>query len=143
MAKKIAVVRVRGFIKLKHEVQDTLHMMRLYNKNYCVILDDTSSNMGMIKRVKDFVTYGEIDSATYNELVMKRGEAYVEKSDSSGKMDLKNRYTEIDGKKYNKFFRLTPPKKGYGRKGIKQPFSKSGALGYRGQKINDLIKRMI
>ena len=34
-------------------------------------------------------------------------------------------------------------KKGYGRKGIKTPFSKGGALGYRGDKINDMIQRMM
>ena len=42
-----------------------------------------------------------------------------------------------------KFFRLSPPRKGFGRKGIKFAFTKGGALGYRGIKINDLIKRML
>jgi len=40
-------------------------------------------------------------------------------------------------------FRLKPPSKGYDRGGIKQPYTKGGALGYRSEKINDLLKRMI
>jgi large subunit ribosomal protein L30 len=142
MAKKIAVISVRGFIKLKKDVKDTLRMMRLYNKNYCVVFDNIPAKMGMIKKVKDYVTYGEIDEATFKELVSKRGEIYTGR-EKDEKMDMSRKYMEVDGKKYNKFFRLAPPRKGYGRAGIKRPFSKAGALGYRGIKINDLIRRMI
>ena len=37
-------------------------------------------------------------------------------------------------------FRLHPPRKGY--EGIKRSFKEGGALGYRGEKINHLIRRM-
>ena len=55
----------------------------------------------------------------------------------AGKIELKN----VPGLK--PFFRLNPPVKGFDRKGIKVPFSLGGALGYRKEKINDLIKRMV
>ena len=42
-----------------------------------------------------------------------------------------------------RFFRLKPPLHGFERGGIKKPFSLGGVLGYRKDKINDLIKRMI
>ena len=42
-----------------------------------------------------------------------------------------------------KFFRLNSPKKGFGRRGIKRAYNKSGALGYRGTDINELVKRMV
>ena len=38
-------------------------------------------------------------------------------------------------------FRLHPPRKGY--EGIKRPFTMKGALGNRGDKINNLLERMI
>ena len=41
------------------------------------------------------------------------------------------------------FFRLKPPRRGFERGGIKKPFVLGGALGYRKNMINDLIKRMI
>ena len=38
-------------------------------------------------------------------------------------------------------FRLHPPRKGY--EGIKRPYSLGGALGNRGDDINELLNRMI
>lgn len=141
---KIAVIRVRGRINIRKQIKDTFDMLRLYNKNYCVVLESTPQNMGMINKVKDFVTCGEIEEGLFNELIAKRGEEYTgREKDSKGKIDYSRKYFEIDGRKYKKYFRLNPPKKGYGRKGTKKPFSKSGALGNRGDKINDLLKRMI
>lgn len=141
---KIAVIRVRGRINIRKQIKDTFDMIRLYNKNYCVVLESTPQNMGMINKVKDFVTCGEIEEGLFNELIAKRGEEYTgREKDSKGKIDYSRKYFEIDGRKYKKYFRLNPPKKGYGRKGTKKPFSKGGALGNRGDKINDLLKRMI
>jgi len=126
MSDKIAVIRVRGLVRVNQDIEDTMQMLRLYRKNYCTLVD--KKNAGMITKVKDFVTYGEIDKETEDILIKRRGE---KTKDKEGKEVLK------------KYFRLNPPRKGFGRKGIKVSFSKSGALGYRGQKINDLIKRML
>jgi hypothetical protein len=49
----------------------------------------------------------------------------------------------FNGKEYKRYFRLSPAKGGLGRRGIKAAFAKSGALGNRGEKINDLIRRMV
>jgi large subunit ribosomal protein L30 len=53
----------------------------------------------------------------------------------SGKVKLK----EIQG--LRPFFRLSPPSKGY--KSLKRPVGDFGDLGYRGEKINELLKRMV
>ena len=53
----------------------------------------------------------------------------------------KRKLKDVPGLK--NFFRLSPPVKGFDRKGIKVQFSLGGALGYRKEKINDLIKRMV
>ena len=140
---KIAIVRVRGAVNLRKEVRDTLNLLRLYRKNFCVVVDDIPSVKGMITKVKDYVTYGEIDEATYKLLIEKRGEEYKgREQDSKGKIKYK-KFILANGKKIKPFFRLNPPKKGFGRKGIKVSFKAHGALGYRGNKINDLLKRMI
>lgn len=120
---KIAVIRIRGVNKKGKEKNDTLDMLKLYRKNFCVILEKTPSMMGMVKKVSDCVTWGEVDNSVVKELEEKRGEK-----------------TE---KGIKRFFRLNNPKGGFERKGIKMPFSEGGVLGYRGKKINDLIKRML
>jgi len=124
---KLAIIRIRGLTGIKKDIKDTLNMLNLYRRNYCVIVDKNPTYLGMIKKVNHYISWGEIDSETL-KLLEKRREKTKNK----------------EGKEvYKKFIRLNSPKKGYGRKGIKVPFSKGGALGYRGKKINELIKRML
>lgn len=123
----LAVVRIRGEVNLNEPVDRTLKMLNLYRRNTCVVVPSSPSVIGMINKVDLAVTWGEIDDATRKELESKRGE-----------------FEMVDGKKALKpFFRLHPPRKGFERKGTKKSFSAGGALGYRGAKINDLIKRML
>lgn len=125
---KIAVILIRGTVEVRKSIKDTIKMLNMKNKNNCVVINKTSSNLGMIKKCKDFITWGEIDAETEKLLIEKRGE---KTQDREGKEILK------------KTFRLHPPRKGFERKGIKKPFSIGGVLGYRGEKINNLIKKMI
>lgn len=140
---KIAVVRVRGVINLRGDIKDTLNLLRLYRKNYCIVAEDTPSYKGMINKAKDYVTYGEIDDKTYKELVDKRGEEYKGREEDRKCKIRYKKFILVDGKKIKPFFRLNPPRKGFGRKGIKVSYRAHGALGYRGEKINELLKRMI
>ena len=140
---KIVIVRVRGTIDAKNDIDRTLNQLRLYKKNYCVVVPGNESYAGMVNKVNDYVAWGNIDEETYNLLVDKKGEEYKGRvSDKKEKVKY-NHFLTVKGKKIKKFFRLNSPRKGYGRKGIKTPFNKGGALGYRGEKINDLIKRMV
>ena len=123
---KIAVVRVRGQLGLNKGISDTLKMLNIERKNYCTIVEGNPGTMGMIRKVKDFVTYGEIDDETEKLLAEKRGEK-----------------SSKDPEKLKPFYRLSPPRGGFERKGIKQPFTLGGVLGNRKEKINDLIKRMV
>ena len=120
------LIRVRGQVGVSKAVNDTLDMLKLYRRNFCSVHEATPSMMGMIKKAKDFITWGEVDGAVLKELIEKRAEP-----------------NPTDKTRTKSFFRLNSPAKGYGRKGIKKPFSAGGALGYRGSKINDLIKRMM
>lgn len=124
---KLALVRVRGQTGINKPTKDTLNMLKLYKNNYCVVVDKTPVVLGMIKKINRYITWGEVSEETL-KLLEKRKE---KTKDKKGKVIEK------------KFFRLNPPKKGFGRKGIKKSFREKGALGYRGLKINDLIKRMV
>ncbi len=124
---KIAVIRLRGPIKMDTKKEDTLQMLKLYRKNYCVVIDKNPSMSGMLEKVESCITWGEINNSILKELAEKRGE----KTKKDGKEQLKP------------FFRLHPPIGGFERKGIKVPFSRGGAFGDRKEKINDLIRRML
>ncbi len=154
---RIAVIRIRGTSKLQGDIEDTMRMMRLFKKNHCAILKNTESTLGMLQKVKDYVTWGELDEATAKMLLEKRGrivgnkplqEAWIKEKTKKDMnqflkeyFELKTELKDVPGLK--PFFRLTPPAHGFERKGIKKPYSMGGALGYRKEKINELIRRMI
>lgn len=140
---KVAVVRVRGLTGVRFDIDATLDKLRLGRRNYCAVVPKNEGYLGMIMKAKDYVTWGEISEDTYNALLDKRREKFKgAASDRRGKIQY-NKFIEINGEKIKKVFRLNSPRKGYGRKGIKYAFNTGGALGYRGEKINDLIMRMI
>ncbi len=139
--KNLAIIRIRGITGIKKGIKDTLNMLCLYHNNYCVVVNDNL--LGMIKKVKDYVTWGEIEDETYKLLVEKRGEEYKGRLTDTKKKISYKKFIIVNNKKYKKYFRLNPPRGGFERKGIKVPFTKSGALGYRKEKINDLIKKMV
>ncbi len=152
--KLLAVVRVRGVVTASQKVIDTLKMLRLHRTNYATLVKDTPSYLGMLRKAKDYITWGEIDKETLKELIVKKLritgdkkineellkkygfknlDEFIEKLHKC-KVDLR------DFKEIKPFFRLRPPSKGY--KSIKHPWPR-GALGYRGNAINDLIRRML
>ncbi|MBI4149410.1 uL30 family ribosomal protein [Candidatus Woesearchaeota archaeon] len=140
---RIAVVRVRGGGRASEKIHDTLRMLNLHAQNSCVVIEDTPAYLGMLRKVKDYVTWGPMSDALFRELVARKGRAYDGRvQDSRGKITY-HRWIEVDGKRYYRSFALSPPRKGYGRKGIKQGFGAGGALGDRGKDIQNLLSRMI
>jgi len=113
--------------------------------------------LGMIEKIKDFVTFGELDKETFTKLLKARGrlagnkpltEDYLKSKINSDFQKFSDDFvafkTElkiIPGIK--QFFRLHPPIGGFERQGIKKTFAEGGALGYRGKEINKLLQRMI
>jgi large subunit ribosomal protein L30 len=147
---KIAVVRVRGEVHKSEKEKITLKCLNLANRNYCTVIDDNPCYRGMILSVNHLITWGRIDKDTFTLLLKKRGRLEGNKKISMSDKEMKSFVDEFfAGKKSMKdinvlvYFRLNSPKKGYGRKGIKKPFSLGGALGSRLEKINDLIRRMM
>lgn len=113
---KIAIIRITGEVGLRKEIVETLNRLKLRRKYSCVVFENpTKEQLGMVKKVRDFVAFGDIDEKTYKKLVEKR------------KTKIKN------------FFRLHPP-----RGGIKTKLHfPKGVLGNHKEKINELIKRML
>ena len=118
----IAVIRIKGQVGLKKEIVETLNRLRLRRKYVCVLIEPTQKNFGMIKKLRDFVAFGEINEETKKELIKKRG-----KKDKDGKL--------------KPFFRLHPPRGGIDSK--KHFGVKKGVLGDNKIKINELIGRML
>lgn len=133
--KQLAVVRLRGRTGLNYGVAVTLDLLNIRRVNHCTIVQDTPEVVGMLKKAKDYITWGAIDAETLKALVEKRGEEVKAATTAP--------VFAFNGKNYKPYFRLSPAKSGLGRRGIKASFTNSGALGDRKEKINDLIQKML
>jgi len=153
----IAVVRVRGTLRIKPDIKETLKLLRLNRVNHCVVIPETPEFIGMLMKAKDYITWGEVEADTMELLLKERSEF-----DGAGRLsdpvvkkntdfkDLKGLavavsegtfdHRKIEG--MNPVFRLHPPRKG-GYEGIKRSYKVGGALGYRGKDINKLLLKMI
>jgi len=151
----LAAIRIRGRAGVRSDVEKTLKYLRLTRVNHLVILPKTPSIIGMLEKAKDYITWGDIDKKTLEELIVKRGrlmgdkpidQAYLESINFKSVEDLVNAIME---KKINyndlpnikPVFRLNPPRGGY--KNTKRSVKEMGDLGYRGKEINELIRRMM
>lgn len=152
---KLAVVKLRSDINARGEVRDTLKLIGLTRVNHCVILDDGPSYLGMLKKVKDYVTWGEINAETLTRLLKRRGMLAGGRRLSDEVVRSKTKFQSIaelasaivEGRVgrdeiafVKKVFRLRPPSGGF--RSTKRPVGDLGDLGYRGAKINELINRM-
>ncbi|KYK23950.1 50S ribosomal protein L30 [Thermoplasmatales archaeon SM1-50] len=151
-----AVIRVRGTLNVKPDIRKTMELLRLTHVNNCVLLEENDVYKGMLQMVKDYTTWGEINKETLLKLLSLRGklvgekpltEEYLKKATpyhsfeklSQALLENTVRYKEIP--EIKPYFRLTPPKKGY--RTVKRAFVNKGSLGYRKEKINTLIERML
>jgi large subunit ribosomal protein L30 len=152
----MVAVRIRGLSDISQEVKDTLSMLRLTRNCHATLLDNRPAYDGMLRKSKDCITWGEVSLESIANLLKKRGRLTGDKkvTDEYAK-DLG--YTSIDALAEAIFkveiecsslpdlkpvFRLRPPRKGFKGK-IKRSFAAGGEAGYRGEAINDLLKRMV
>jgi large subunit ribosomal protein L30 len=155
--KIVLAIRVRGQVRVRPQIEDTLDKLLLGRLHQARLLKVTPSLQGMITKAKDYITWGEPSVEVIEKLLAKRGrlpgngrltDAYVKKNSkyttvkalakaiASGKATVK----DVEGLK--PVFRLTPPSKGF--KGKKYySVGMGGITGYRGEDINKLALRMI
>ncbi|MGC8533611.1 MAG: 50S ribosomal protein L30 [Candidatus Parvarchaeum sp.] len=147
---KLAVIKIRTDIGKNKAIKDGLKALGLKKLYSCVILDNSPQNKGILNIIDSVVTYGEIDAKTLSKLLLKRGRISNKKKIEAKEQDI-NSFSEsfLKGEKkiadlgIKNLFNLHPPIKGFERKGKKAPFSLKGSFGYRGDKINELLNRMI
>ena len=139
----LAVIRIRGTVGVRKELKDAFRMLNLEKMNRCVLVPDKPELTGMVLKVKDFVTWGTISDDVLSELVRKRGRTeHDERLEEKKVKEAVGRIKEGKTRDVIKpYFRLSPPSKGF-RGSVKQHYPR-GAAGNRGDKINELLKRMM
>ncbi len=150
-----AVVRLRGGVKTRQDIRDTLEMLNLDRINHCVLIPETSNFQGMIRKAKDYIAWGNINPETLALILKNRGklegrkaltEEYISKNtkfksiDELAKAICEGTASTDDVPKLKPVFRLHPARKGL--KGTKRNTLEGGSLGFHGAEINSLINKM-
>jgi len=133
-----------------------MKMLHLERNCHATLVDNRPAYIGMLKKARNYLTWGEISKETLAFLLKKRGRLV-------GNKKLTDEYAQRVGRKsldelveavfngeaeYNRLpdikpvFRLHPPSKGFGGK-VKKSYASGGVAGYRAEAINDLLKQMI
>jgi large subunit ribosomal protein L30 len=148
-----AIVRLRGSVKTKPDIKDTLKMLRLHRINHCVVVPDSPHYRGMIQKVKDYVAWGEIDEDALASMLEMRGrlngnkrltDQFIKEKTSYGTIKefasaVSRGAASLKDAGIKPVFRLHPPRKGH--RGTKKTVKEGGELGYH-ESISDLIWKM-
>ena len=154
--KCLVAVRIRGLSDIPQETKDTMMMLRLTRNCHATLLDNRPAYKGMLQKSKNCVTWGEVSKENIALLLKKRGKLAGDKklTDEHAKelgydsldalaeaiFSVNVEFSSLPGVK--PLFRLRPPSKGFKGK-VKKSFAAGGEAGYRGEAINDLLKRML
>ena len=153
--KRYAVIRVRGVNNTRKTINATCKLMNIAKIHNLSFIDDRISYRGMLQKAKDTITWGEVNVEMVEQVLSKWGRLPGNKVLTDAYMKEKTKFATIkdfakafvdfkaelkDVPELKPWFRLHPPRKGY--EATKLPYSIGGSLGYRGESINQLIKKM-
>jgi len=138
----ILVIRISGHVEMPKDAEETLFRLRLRKKYSAILMREDEKTQNFLQIIRNFVAYGKIEPRVLEDLISKRGKSKDKKAKT--RIDIKNTAEIIEKEGIAKaeilpFFRLHPPIKGINSKAH---FPK-GVLGDNGDKINDLVRRML
>lgn len=148
-----AIVRLRGGVNTRPEINDTLDMLRINRVNHCVVVKEDPHYRGMIQKVKDYVAWGKIDEDTLVLLLLKRGrlsgnrrldEAFIKEKTAFGSIKefakaVNSGSASLKDIGVKPVFRLHPARKGL--RSTKKTVQQGGVLGFH-DSMDDLITKM-
>jgi large subunit ribosomal protein L30 len=148
------VLRIKGTVNVPHWARYTLDNLSLYKKFWATILPETPESIGMLKKIKDFVAWSQVDASFVKELLEKRGKTIGSKPlkhlpDSAPYNDIDELAADLAKDKVRlsslqmvkPWFALNPPRGGFKRK-TKTQYHQKGVLG-EDKELVEIIKRMI
>jgi large subunit ribosomal protein L30 len=142
-ARILVIIRIKGNVKVRTDLSNTLDRLHLERKYSCTILDENNNTLkGMLKKIRYLIAYGPIDKITLIKLIEARAQYFDKKIKKLKSEEIAEEI--LNGKKLKDlgikpFFRLHPPRKGIKSK-LQYP---KGVLGNNKEDINKLIERML
>ena len=152
------VIRARSDRGVTKKIKDTMMMLNLTRVNHATLVPENVTYLGMLKKSKDYITWGEVDAETIETLLKERGRMVGDKPVDDATIKASSKYKTVaafskamaageatmkDVEGLKPIFRLHPPRGSKGWGGIKRSYTVGGALCFRGEAISDLAGRML
>ena len=160
----IIIIRICGqWERIPKEIQLILARLNLKELNNAVILFYNKDNFKMVKLIESYVTWGYINKYMIEDLLRKRGSVTFGNNEPNelNNIDIENALGKLgivciediifelsketknakDVLNYLGYFKLEKNDEGFEKANIS--FEKGGNQGFRGDKINVLLKKMI
>jgi large subunit ribosomal protein L30 len=155
----ILALRLKGSFGAPSSMEralETLHLKRRFNG---ALVENKPYVIGMLRKVKDYITWGELRTKDIAKLLKERGEltggmtitdeTVRQKFGEQSVEELATALTQgrvslgsLRQKGLNPVFKLRPPSGGFVST-IKRPFGSRGELGHRGPSMSSLLMRMV
>lgn len=155
MAQAFLVVRIRGQADVPHWATNTMRLLKLEKKFRATIIPAKENTLGMLNKIKHYISWQEIDVSTTKELLDKKGRKSGYKKITPEDLseigfktidELATSLTEGKSslsklKPLKPWFALAPPKHGF-KRSTKKLYGQKGVLGYN-KELNTLIRSMM
>ena len=155
MAQAFLVVRIRGQADIPHWATNTLKLLKLDKKFRATIIPAKENTLGMLNKIKHYISWQEIDISTTKELLDKKGRKSGYKKITTEDLseigfktmdELASSLTEGKSslsklKPLKPWFALSPPKHGF-KRSTKRLYNQKGVLGHN-KELATLVKRMM
>ncbi|EPA05115.1 50S ribosomal protein L30 [Candidatus Nitrosarchaeum limnium] len=155
MAKAYLVVRIKGKADCPYWATTTMTLLKLDKKYRAVILPAKDNTLGMLNKVKHYVTWSELDTGLAKELVDKkaRKEGYqkvtaadlkelgYDSTDALATALAEGKATLSKLKPLKPWFALAPPRHGF-KRSTKKLYGQKGVLG-QNKDLGILVRNMI
>ena len=155
MAKAYLVVRIKGKADCPYWATTTMTLLKLDKKYRAVILPAKDNTLGMLNKVKHYVTWSELDTGLAKELVDKkaRKEGYqkitaadlkelgYDSTDALAIALAEGKATLSKLKPLKPWFALAPPRHGF-KRSTKKLYGQKGVLG-QNKDLGTLVRNMI
>lgn len=155
MAQAFLVVRIRGQADVPHWATNTLKLLKLDKKFRATIIPAKENTLGMLNKIKHYISWQEIDISTTKELLDKKGRKSGYKKITTEDLseigfktidELASSLTEGKSslsklKPLKPWFALAPPRHGF-KRSTKKLYGQKGVLGHNKELVT-LVKRMM
>ena len=155
MAKAYLVVRIKGQADVPHWATTTMSLLKLEKKYRATILPAKDNTLGMLDKVKHYISWIELDSELAKDLLNKKArksgyqkitpedlkELGFNTIDELASALSEGKATLSKLKPLKPWFALSPPKHGF-KRSTKRLYGQKGVLGLN-KELGTIVRRMI